>query len=238
MEHTPSNTISPTEKQHPADPSTKTVDSTFPAEERKWQEKMLPLISGMIIGLTVFFFLASLVQLFYLHMSIEKAPKQEITESFAGLVEGQEQFTFDNKLAIARFKSLMLLEANALARRHHQANVLLMSRVWTRYLGFVTGMILALVGAIFILGHLREPDSEISAKTQSGTVTFKSASPGIFLALLGVTLMLTTIVTHHEISVTDVPVYIADERLTGASSRAGEKPDLDMPKPFATPKPQ
>jgi hypothetical protein len=204
------------------------IEATDLPEDRKWQERLLPLMSKMIVILGVFFFLASLGQLIYLHIRIEKEPEKEIAESFEGLDEFSH-LTFEENLEIARFKALVMLEANAMERRHHQANVLLMSRVWARYLGFVTGMILALVGAVFILGKLREPTSEIDAKTEVFAFSLKSASPGIILAVLGVSLMITTIITHHEISVTDVPVYFAGGGLGPGSFEHLGKPDLDLP---------
>ncbi|MCK4604419.1 MAG: hypothetical protein KAU41_06945 [Deltaproteobacteria bacterium] len=215
-------------------PETTEMEVTGFSEDRKWQERLLPLMSKMIVVLAVFFFLASLIQLIYLHISIEKEPKKEIAESFKGLSESS-QLTFEENLETARFKAIIMLEANALGRRHHQANVLLMSRVWARYLGFVTGMILALVGAVFILGKLREPGSEVNAKTEVMAFSLKSASPGIILAVLGVSLMLTTIITHHEISITDVPVYITGEGLAPAKSKHGGKPKLVLPKSDSAP---
>jgi hypothetical protein len=96
-------------------------------------------------------------------------------------------------------------------------------------MGFVTGMILALVGAVFILGKLRESSSEFEAQTDVMVLSLKSASPGIILAALGVGLMLTTIVTHHEISVTDVPVYVTGAGLVPARAGQSDKPPLDLP---------
>ena len=45
-------------------------------------------------------------------------------------------------------------------QRYHQANVLLMAGVRVRYPGLVTGMILALIGAVFVLGKIREERTE------------------------------------------------------------------------------
>jgi hypothetical protein len=192
----------------------------------RWQQGLLPLMKGMIVGLTFFFFIISFVQLFYLHRRIERAPALDINDSFAHL-ETDTELSFEDSISASRLMALMMLEANALERRHHQANVLLMSRVWVRYLGFVTGMILALVGAAFILGKLQEPSSEIGAKTQAADFTIKSSSPGIILATLGVILMLTTIVVHHEIEVRDVPVYTIGENQFPATTREDSKPMLD-----------
>lgn len=198
-------------------------------EDQEWQKQMMPLMSRMIIALAIFFFIASLGQLIYLHISIENVPKIAITESFEGLPESSE-LAFAENLELTRFKAMYMLETNTMELRHHQANVLLMSRVWARYMGFVTGMILALVGAVFILGKLREPKSEISTKTEVMTVSLVSASPGIILTVLGVILMLITIITHHEISITDVPVYITRNGLVLAQTSLKDKPKLELPK--------
>ncbi|CAN0513621.1 unnamed protein product, partial [Laminaria digitata] len=107
-----------------------------------------------------------------------------------------------------QWKTVATLEKHTLDQRYHQANVLLMSRIWTRYLAFVTGMILCMVGASFILGKLREDQTEISGKSDLGEGSLKTSSPGVLLATLGVILMLTSLLTHHEISVTDGPAYL------------------------------
>jgi len=108
---------------------------------------------------------------------------------------------------MARLRAMIALEANTLERRHHQANVLLMSQLWIRYLGFVTGMILALVGTAFILGKLQERFSEFTANVDGTGGTLKSSSPGLMLVVFGMILMLATVIARQEISVTDAPVY-------------------------------
>jgi hypothetical protein len=138
----------------------------------------------------------------HLRQSIERRPVLD-----AAVVLGDQQGAWQQELP-GEFKALAILEAGALDRRYHQANVLLMSRVWARYLGFVTGMILALVGAVFILGKLREESSEISAQGVGGGLSMRSTSPGLVLATLGVALMAMTIVTHFEITTTDSPIYL------------------------------
>ena len=104
-----------------------------------------------------------------------------------------------------------MLEANLVARRHHQADVMLMASIWSRYLGFITGMILALVGAAFTLGQLRDRGTTIEAGASSAKATLTSASPGIVMAVLGVALMITTIVTVHQLSTRDAAVYFVGD---------------------------
>lgn len=171
------------------------------ASDHRWQMQLLPLMRGMIVGLTIFFFAASLGQLIYLDREIQNAP-HVATAQLGGAPAAVQN------LASPEFRILAGLDAALLERKYHQANVFLMGRLWTSYLGFVTGMILALVGAVFILGKMREDSSELNTSGVAGTVTLRSSSPGIVLAVLGVVLMTTTIVTNHPIETSDAPVFL------------------------------
>lgn len=176
---------------------------------QQWQEKLLPFMARMVLGLTLFFFIASCAQLIYLHWTIKNSPELDLHQIRlfnAATTNADEQ----QNLAAAKLQALVELEAYSLRRHTHQANVLLMARVWTRYLGFVTGMILALVGAAFILGKLQSASTDVNAKVQAAEMSIKSSSPGLILAFLGVLLMLVTIVTHHQIETTDTAVYIKE----------------------------
>jgi hypothetical protein len=170
--------------------------------EQRWQLRLLPLMSRMIVGLTIFFFAASMAQLYYLDTRIERVPVPDLAR--LGIApDAAHAAALSPELRV-----LASLDASLLERRYHQANVFLMGRLWTSYLGFVTGMILALVGAVFILGKLREDPTEVSGKGAGGEGTLRTSSPGIVLAALGVVLMITTIVTNHPIQTADSPVYI------------------------------
>ncbi|HEX7981143.1 MAG TPA: hypothetical protein VF461_21220 [Gemmatimonadaceae bacterium] len=173
-----------------------------PDVDHRWQLRLLPLMSRMIVGLTIFFFAASMAQLYYLDTRIEQVPQPDLARlGIAPDTARAAQLT-------PELRVLASLDAALLERRYHQANVFLMGRLWTSYLGFVTGMILALVGAVFILGKLREDPTEAAAKGTFGEGTLRTSSPGIVLAALGVVLMITTIVTSHPIQTADSPVYI------------------------------
>jgi hypothetical protein len=74
----------------------------------------------------------------------------------------------------------------------------------------MTGMILCVVGSVFILGKLKE--SPIDARgeaTQLARIAITTASPGLFLATLGTILMITTIVNNPPIDVRDRPTYVS-----------------------------
>jgi len=183
------------------------MSSTEPTKTVKWQKRLLPFMVGMIVLLTLFFLAASFFQLYYVHKKIENCPKLNLEPAMSLLDSAGFDLTEMDKLDLARWETLSTLEGYTLERRYHQANVLLMSRIWKKYLGFVTGMILALVGAAFILGKLREPTSTLDAETGIWKFSLTTASPGLLLALLGTILMITTIVTHKKIEVQDKSTY-------------------------------
>jgi len=202
--------------------------------DRRWQLRLLPLMSRMIVGLTIFFFAASMAQLYYLDTRIEQVPAVDLARLGIALDTARDA------QPTPELRVLASLDAALLERRYHQANVFLMGRLWTSYLGFVTGMILALVGAVFILGKLREDPSEAVAKGAFGEGTLRTSSPGLVLAALGVVLMITTIVTNHPIQTADSPVYIGATStkpplngLPRQDSAATAAPETATPKPSA-----
>jgi len=185
-------------------------------ETQGWQTTMLPVMTKFLIGLTVFFFMASAVQLVYLQREISNNPKLDPNTIFQHVPETARQgesYSMDPFM-----RGLLHLEYNAVARRYHQANVSLMSRIWTKYLSFVTGMILCVVGAAFILGKLSSPETVLQGKTHAMSFYVASSSPGIILATLGTVLMIVSLFAHRQIEVVDVPVYIPEKFVT--SSRA------------------
>lgn len=177
-------------------------------QELEWQKKLLPMMSRVIILFSAFFFIASLAQVVYLEYSISNKPRFDIDEALSFMQ--QQPATSESIIEETRLKALVMLEGNMADNLYHQANALLMARIWTSYIGFLTGMILAMVGATFVLGKLREPQSEFGAKGNLMEVSFKSTSPGLILTVLGATLMLATILTHHEIKASHQAIYLRE----------------------------
>jgi hypothetical protein len=197
---------------------------------RKWQDRLLPLMVGLLIGLTIFFFGVTFVQMSYLHANMLQIPAIDL-RSPPGSDWLAEAGTFADKATARRLEILATLEAYLIERRYHQASALLMSGLWIRYLGFVTGMILALVGASFVLGKLQEPTAEVSGKAPALDFSVKSASPGIILAVLGAALMLATIVDRDEFAVKDINIYLPATAAQLEPEPAPLEP-LDTPVPF------
>ena len=192
--------------------------------DHSWQLRLMPFMIGLVLTLALFFFAATLFQLYELNLKIQDAPELHSTELL-------EQASTGSTLMEKQWRTLVVLESHILQQRYHQANVLLMARTWIRYLGFVTGMMLALIGAVFILGKLREPATQLSFSGESPdpalSGNFKAQlltqSPGIVLVSLGTVLMLITILVHHPIQVTDAPVYTSVTAI-GKTSATQSKP--------------
>ena len=172
------------------------------------------LTTVVTILLVVVFVVTSYFQLQRLHTAMADRAWTEPTVDALTLADGEASPEY--RLAAYSWRSLVMLEVYGIERRYHQANILLMSRVWIQYLGFIVGMILALMGGAFIIGRLREPEMRVAAamgKDRSFSVV--AASPGMFLALLGVSLMLVTIIVNHRIEVSDQPMYVIYGDLPG-----------------------
>ncbi len=172
-----------------------------------WQRKLLPFLIGLLTFLTLFFLVASIFQLYRLQDQITNKPKLDLEMALRVIPVQNDNQDTEGNLQYVRWKTLALLEKHALEIRYHQIGALHMSRIWARYLGFLTGMILSLMGAAFILGKLKESPTKASGETISGKFSITTSSPGIILAFLGTALMITTIVVHHEIEGEDNAIY-------------------------------
>jgi hypothetical protein len=203
---------------------------TGSAQLRRWQERLLPLMTRIVVGLALFFFVSSLVQLLYLHWDISQSPQPDLRPA-ESLLSGSQAWSAEQRMAGYREQSIVLLELHAMQRRYHQANVLLMSRVWICYLGFVTGMILAFVGSVFILGKLEVPPTSVGGEVASQLkYEIQSSSPGIILSALGVVLMIASIVVDHRIDVQDRPLYLRADTEPADRQRPNDaKPALQRP---------
>ena len=201
------------------------------AERRReaWQARLLPLMAGMLVLAALFFAAMSVVELRSLYQRVEHRPL-ELAAHFAAF-EAQAPAATVTEVPYLRFKTLALLEADALQRRYHQANATMLARVWTRQLGFLTGMILALVGAAFVLGRLREEGSTLEVEAKGAKAAFASASPGLVLAALGAFLMAITLSVPFGVETRDIATYLGVEMPAPALPPPSLPPSLVDPGP-------
>lgn len=207
------------------------VDKEEALRLHRWQLRLLPLIVRALVGITIFFFVVSLVQLAYLHMRIEQNSQVDFGEPFKLLTAAPKEDA-DRREASALMINAKL-EANILERRYHQGQVLLMSRVWTTYLGFITGMALAMLGAAFILGRVQGAASTTKMELGAIKAELATAAPGLVLVFFGVILMIATLVIRHTVTVEDAAIYFRAPIAATAPAVAASKPLLSMPAIYA-----
>lgn len=132
----------------------------------RWQRRLLPLMSLILVASGIFFGVVSVLEVRSLydrlrHEAMDLSPVFDAYEAGVAPAGLSEDYV--------RFKALAMLEADALKRRYHQANATMLARVWTRQFGFITGMLLALVGAAFILGQLGNQPTKLGGEGQGLT---------------------------------------------------------------------
>jgi hypothetical protein len=172
-------------------------------ELARWQRALLPVMTLFVTALAIVFFISSTSALRGVGQFVE-GEHGELREQIKQVLNASNPGTPDDVIR----RGLLILEADALDRRYHQASALLMSRIWAKHLAFMTGMIMAFLGAIFILGKMSESPSAVSGSASQWSVSITSASPGILLAFFGTTLVALSIVIQGSIDVHDAPAYL------------------------------
>ena len=172
----------------------------------RWRNRLLPAMRGGLVVMAAFFFAASLVQYHLLYRDLRgMGPRTQVAlEALENTIPQTQRTSVD----FLQWKTLVLLEQDAMTMRYQQIKATLLLRTWTRYTGFLVGMVLALVGAFFILGRLREETSQLSGESGGFKFALVTSSPGVILAVLGTILMVVTLVVKFDFSVQDRPVYL------------------------------
>jgi hypothetical protein len=174
---------------------------------------MAPLMVGAVM-LSAAFFAAIMIWQFGLLQARIYQPAQEMA-SIAWTGPGRAPTNFQEQQQLVTLEAKYALEQESIARRYDLADLTFTTRLWTRLIGFLTGMILAMVGAAFILGKLETEQSDLAAQAQGLSFTIKSTSPGIIMAVLGTVLMSITIVISANVVTHDGAIYF-----TGSSGEA------------------
>lgn len=197
-------------------------------ELARWQHKLLPFMSRFLIVLAIAFFAVSAVDVYQTRMFVRNESSAAIRTKVEELLQAQKDAPALDPIV----KTLLLLEADTLDKRYRQASALLLSRISTRQLAFITGMVLAFIGAVFIIGKLSESTSDVSLGGSGMKAAISSSSPGLILAFFGTALIGIALVMQTHIEVQDRPVYFTTVGIlknTGAApaSRADAQSDPD-----------
>lgn len=176
-------------------PKEKSAAIRRPAVGSRWQRQLLPFLVCSLGVLTLFFCVTIAWETRYIQSRMESAAEIDLRPAV------NQGF---------RTNGAFLLEADLIDRRYRVANAAALSRIYLMFLGFGTGMVMALVGATFVLGKISEPETSIDGEGSSFKASLRSGSPGVILAFFGTVLMLSTIYSKTDISVSDRAVYMGE----------------------------
>jgi len=203
--------------------------------EHRWQLRLLPFMASGIALLGLVYFALGIYSTSGIGVFLREEPSTHVTTRVDDLLANRTKNQLTN--ADVMQQGLLLLEADTLDRRYKQASALLLSRIWTRQLAFNTGMVLSLIGAIFILGKLTESSSQVDLGAASWKAGITSTSPGLILAFLGVSLMGIALVVQPKIEVTDKAIYfLSTQKEDGKKGQASTGVD-PVPIPPTDPDP-
>ena len=194
--------------QNQANEQVKGSDALDLSRVWRWQVRLLPFMVGAISLLAIFFFVSSLIQIEKLHRSVALEDQTEVSTVLANLDADAAKISPDARIELLKWKARATLEADVVKRRYQQVRSTLQLRAWTRHMGFMTGMIMAFVGAIFIMSKLKEQETNLTGEYQAVKWGLATSSPGIVLATLGTALMFVTIVVDYTFDTRDVAVYL------------------------------
>jgi len=188
-------------------------------------------MAGAVVITAIFFAIVMLVRF----ASIEAAMRDQpaTASGISWTKPGLAPTTWREQQQLAKSQADFALERELITRRYRVASTVMSLRLWTRLMGFLTGMILAMVGAAFVLGKLTSPESEIGGSASGATISIKSASPGIVMAVLGTVLIGITLVIPVTADVRDAAVYFGREEAPSLddSAAAGAAPATDAANP-------
>jgi len=191
----------------------------------RWQRHLLPFVTWFVVALATGFFVLSVLD--FIELKKVAGSTSNAGEMVAGQIAKQPSAALTPDQVVQQ--SLLLLEANALDKRYSQASALLLSRTLTKQLSFLTGIVLAFLGAIFILAKLSESTTQVDGSMSQWQLKLSSASPGLILSLFGAILLVVSLVVQtNTINVLDKPVYLGSFKVTspaGASTTSSNNVD-------------
>lgn len=173
-----------------------------------WQRKLQPFMAVAITALAVFFLAASFIQLDKLGKSMEQRGDAALVTALADVDDRAGSMDAAQGAELKRWKVLALMERDLVRQRYGNTTSIMLLSAWTRQMGFITGMILAFIGAVFILGKMNDGGTQLSGEGTGLKGSLNTSSPGIVLCVLGTVLMLVTLTIKTEFQTFDKTVYI------------------------------
>jgi hypothetical protein len=171
-----------TEEINAADAGTPSSSSIFrtvvpisQADEdfQKLYNRIVPVVIIIPIFFLILFISVSMIQLRDINSRIEEGQSQTVKD-IINRMPGKDTLSESYR----QFLALAVLEEESLGERYRQGHYSLVSRSFKQYLGFFTGIIMVIVGSLFVLLKLREK-IDSAASRDGWKFTLVTNSPGV-----------------------------------------------------------
>ncbi|WPV67858.1 hypothetical protein [Chitinophaga sp. LS1] len=177
------------------------------AQLNSWQTKLLPWVLSLVTIMILVFFALATIQFNYFRNQISSNRTSEIDKFLLSPKEAAANGPID--IEYTKLYCLAKMEETVLNKRYSQLGFLLLSRTYIKYLGFFTGMILSITGAVFVISKFKEEKVEIGSDiSEKIKFTLATSSPGIIFGILGTILMSITIFYNSPIGAEEQPFYL------------------------------
>ncbi|RAZ90827.1 hypothetical protein DPM33_11000 [Mesorhizobium hawassense] len=104
---------------------------------------------------------------------------------------------------------LLGLEHDGLGMRNKRSVSALYMRAYTQFLAIISGTVLALLGAVFVLARVDSVETRGNGTWGGITMALSSSSPGVVVAIVGALLVGSVVyLASDPIQVTDAPVFL------------------------------
>lgn len=187
--------------------------------EQRWQRSVLPFMMAGLVVAAAFFGWTTYT--FFDRLQTELAYSR--AEAYGLIDRADAAARGVSDIAYRDWAVRSTLEQAALQQRFNVQVAIVKGRLWARFMGFLTGMLLALTGCVFVLGKLRS-DIDFSGSAKGTSAALKTSSPGVYLALLGTIIIVMALAVPGSVESTDAAVYLLPRGEVPGPSRVNTAP--------------
>lgn len=199
-----------------------------PPVRTTWQERLLPFMLASLVFVGLFFSVTT--WLFFDRLQAELQYNR--TDTVATLARAEQPASGPADAAYRDWYVRATLEQMGLQQRFNVQIAIVKGRLWARFMGFLTGMLLALTGCVFVLGQLRAK-VVFSGEGQGAKGALDTNAPGLLLALLGTVIIALALSVPGSVESTDAAIYLPPRvELPAAPAKAAP---LAAPAPLPSP---
>lgn len=203
------------------------VTSESARDLQRWQTRLVRFMTGSLVAMGVIFFAATLWLFADLTQRVQYRQSDLVAVINALPKEAIADRTYREWYVRA------VLEKSALEQRFAMQSMVVQGRLWTRVMGFLTGMILCFSGSVFVLGKLRDPPIQVSAEGSGLKTSLSTSSPGVFLAFAGALLIGLSLYVPTSVESSDVAVYLPRQvEVVDPGPLAGNSASREAPSPM------